>query len=86
MQRTFVCRHFPSLQNVLVHHAYGMTVLAGEWLEKLQRYAETSELVIRPNPKNASDPKVAVQAEGDRVLKMLRPQVRCLLRGAKGYH
>lgn len=54
-----------------------MTVLAGEWLEKLQRYAEASEVVIRPNPKNAADPKVAVQAEGERILKMLRPQVSC---------
>lgn len=65
----------------MLEYSYKMTLLAGEWLEKLQRYAEASEVVIRPNPKNAANPKVAVQAEGERVLKLLRPQVSCLLRG-----
>ena len=52
--------------------------LAGEWLEKLQRYTRASELVIRPNPKKASEPEVAVQAEGGRILKALSPQVHHL--------
>jgi hypothetical protein len=44
-------------------------------LKKLERYTEASELIIRPNPKKSVDPRVAMQAEGDKVLKLLRPQV-----------
>ena len=46
-------------------------------MQKLQRYTQASELVIRPNPKKAVAPEVAVQAEGERVLKALKPQVGC---------
>ncbi len=53
--------------------------LAGEWMQKLQRYTEASEMVIRPNPKKSSEPTVAMQAEGEKVLKALRPQVSFLL-------
>lgn len=51
------------------------TYPAGEWLDKLQRYTRASELVVRPNPKKASEPVVAMQAEGERILKALGPQV-----------
>ena len=51
-------------------------MLTGEWLAKLQRYTQADELVVRPNPKKAMAPSVAVQAEGERVLKALRPQVK----------
>ncbi|BDA49760.1 Ribosomal RNA large subunit methyltransferase H [Coccomyxa sp. Obi] len=66
------------------NNSQGAELMAGEWLEKLQRYAEASEVVIRPNPKNAADPKVAVQAEGERVLKMLRPQDRVVVLDERG--
>ena len=55
---------------------YGAQCPAGEWLDKLQRYTQASELVIRPNPKKASEPEVAMQAEGERVLRALSPQVQ----------
>ena len=48
---------------------------AGEWLDKLQRYTQASELVVKPNPKKASEPEVAVQAEGERLLRAISPQV-----------
>lgn len=66
------------------NNSQGAELMAGEWLEKLQRYAEASEVVIRPNPKNAADPKVAVQAEGERVLKILRPQDRVIVLDERG--
>jgi hypothetical protein len=50
-------------------------MLIGEWLEKLQRYTKVVEFVIRPNPKNSTEPDVAVQAEGERILKSLNAQV-----------
>jgi len=51
-------------------------VSAEEWLGKLKRYTQASELVIRPNPKKASEPAVAMQAEGERILKAISPQVQ----------
>ena len=53
---------------------------AEEWLDKLRRYTQASELVIRPNPKKAGTPEAAMQAEGERILKAVNPQVsRCPL-------
>ena len=48
---------------------------AGEWLAKLQRYSQAEEIVVRTNPKKATAANVAVQAEGERVLKALKAQV-----------
>ena len=48
---------------------------AGEWLEKLPGYTQASQLTVKPNPKKASEPEVAVQAEGERVLRSISPQV-----------
>ena len=48
---------------------------AGEWLDKLKRYTQASELVIKPNPRKSADPEVARQAEGERILKALSMQV-----------
>lgn len=50
--------------------------VAEEWLGKLKRYTQASELVIRPNPKKASEPAVAMQAEGERILKAISSQVQ----------
>ena len=51
-------------------------VFAEEWLGKLKRYTQASELVIRPNPNKAAEPAVAMAAEGERILKAISPQVR----------
>ena len=40
-----------------------------EWADKVRRYGTLQELSIKPNPKKSSDPKVATQAEGERVLE-----------------
>ena len=52
---------------------------AGEWLDKLKRYTQASELVIKPNPRKSADPEVAKQAEGERILKAISLQVCCAL-------
>ncbi|CAL5220528.1 g2560 [Coccomyxa viridis] len=52
----------------------GAETMAGEWLDKLQRYTQASELVVRPNPKKSSEPEMAMQAEGERILRALSPQ------------
>ncbi|KAK9806742.1 hypothetical protein WJX72_001104 [[Myrmecia] bisecta] len=43
--------------------------LAGEWAAKVRRYTPLTQLQLKPNPKKASSPEVAVIAEGERVLK-----------------
>ena len=48
---------------------------AGEWLDKLKRYTQASELVIKPNPRKSAEPEVARQAEGERILKAISLQV-----------
>jgi hypothetical protein len=65
----------PPGNSLLQGLADGTWLHAGEWLEKLQRYTQAEEVVVRPNPKKAAAPAIAVQAEGERVLKALRPQV-----------
>ncbi|CAK0783548.1 hypothetical protein CVIRNUC_006747 [Coccomyxa viridis] len=52
----------------------GAELVAGEWLVKLRRYTQASELVIRPNPKKAGAPEAAMHAEGERILKAVSPQ------------
>ncbi|KAK9904815.1 hypothetical protein WJX75_002999 [Coccomyxa subellipsoidea] len=66
------------------NNSSGADLLAGELLKKLERYTEASELIIRPNPKKSVDPRVAMQAEGDKVLKLLRPQDRVIVLDERG--
>ena len=56
---------------------------ADEWAGKLQRYVQVDQLNIKPNPRNAAVPDVAVAAEGEKVLKALKPQVYVLSLGFK---
>lgn len=55
------------------------TGTAGEWTDKVKRYTQLEHLQVKPNPKKAASPKVAVQSEGEKVLKLILPQVRLSL-------
>lgn len=46
-----------------------------EWAAKIRRYTQLSEVQVKPNPKKAADPDVAVATEGQQVLKAIAPQV-----------
>lgn len=46
-----------------------------EWGDKIRRYTQVSEVQVKPNPKKAAEPAVAVVAEGQQVLKAIAPQV-----------
>lgn len=48
------------------------------------RYTEVQEQQIKPNPKNAKDPASAVQHEGERVLRALRPGDHVVLLDERG--
>ncbi|DBA67452.1 TPA: hypothetical protein ACH3X2_001736 [Trebouxia sp. C0005] len=41
---------------------------------KIKRYTQLEHLQIKPNPKKAASPLVAVQSEGEKVLKLITPQ------------
>ncbi|KAA6425975.1 MAG: eyespot assembly ABC1 kinase family [Trebouxia sp. A1-2] len=45
-----------------------------EWTDKIKRYTQLEHLQIKPNPKKAASPLVAVQSEGEKVLKLITPQ------------
>ncbi len=63
---------------LLINVAKGASsAMAEEWAQKARRYVQLSELQIRPNPSRTSDTSVAVQTEGQKVLKTLTPQVWC---------
>ena len=65
-----------SVPMLLINVAKGpSSVMAEEWAQKARRYVQLSELQIRPNPSRTSDTRVAVQTEGQKVLKALTPQV-----------
>ena len=49
--------------------------IAEEWAEKIRRYAPLTDSRVKPNPKGAASADVAVQAEGQQVLRLLSPQV-----------
>ena len=42
----------------------------------MKRYTQLEHLQVKPNPKKAASPQVAVQAEGEKVLKLIMPQVK----------
>ncbi|EEH53405.1 uncharacterized protein MICPUCDRAFT_29179 [Micromonas pusilla CCMP1545] len=56
---------------VIVSKGGGASVDAacGEWADKIRRYAPFDEIVVRPNPKNAKDPRAQLEAEGERVMR-----------------
>ena len=61
---------------LLINVAKGASnAMAEEWAQKARRYVQLSELQIRPNPSRTSDTSVAVQTEGQKVLKTLTPHV-----------
>ncbi|GIL79936.1 hypothetical protein Vretifemale_9180 [Volvox reticuliferus] len=49
----------------------GATLFAKELLEKLERYAPVSSIIVKPNPRNSIDPAVQRETEGEKVLKAL---------------
>lgn len=51
----------------------GGKMFSAEWADKLRRYTDLTEIVIKPNPMNAKDASVAMSHEGARVLKSLTP-------------
>ncbi|KAL4430881.1 hypothetical protein ABPG75_006137 [Micractinium tetrahymenae] len=59
-------------------------MMASEWVDKLKRYTNLTEVQIKPNPKNAKDTAVAVQHEGERVLRALQPADRVVLLDERG--
>lgn len=58
--------------------------LAGEWEAKIKRYVPLFTTQIRPNPQNSSVPAAAVDAEGQKVLKHLKPQDRTIVLDERG--
>ncbi|PRW58579.1 RNA methyltransferase At5g10620 [Chlorella sorokiniana] len=62
----------------------GAELMAKEWADKLRRYTSLTELQIKPNPKNAKETAVAVQHEGERVLKAIQPSDRVILLDERG--
>ena len=46
-----------------------MDVACKEWSDKIKRYAEFEEVVVKTNPKNAKEPSKQLEAEGERVMK-----------------
>lgn len=57
--------------------------MAGEWEEKIQRYVSLTTSQIKPNPSKSGKAEVALQAEGQKVLKLLNSQV-CHLQQSDG--
>ncbi|KAK9819287.1 hypothetical protein WJX74_000717 [Apatococcus lobatus] len=47
---------------------------ADEWASKVQRYTKLELVHCKSNPKDAQNPAVAKQAEGERLLRLLKPQ------------
>ena len=56
----------------------------GEWADKIRRYTQFEHLQVKPNPKKAASPQVAVQSEGEKVLKATTAQVSRVYRIGKG--
>ncbi|DBB07708.1 TPA: hypothetical protein ACH3X3_009134 [Trebouxia sp. C0006] len=52
----------------------GAEAVAREWTDKVKRYTQLEHLQVKPNPKKAASPIVAVQSEGEKVLKLITPQ------------
>ncbi|DBB04058.1 TPA: hypothetical protein ACH3X1_013112 [Trebouxia sp. C0004] len=52
----------------------GAEALAREWTDKISRYTQLEHLQVKPNPKKAASSIVAVQSEGEKVLKLITPQ------------
>jgi hypothetical protein len=46
-----------------------------EWAAKVRRYTQLSEVQVKPNPKKAAQPEVAMAMEGQLTLKAISPQV-----------
>ncbi len=71
-----VARKFHWCSHVSSKHPFIVCAInAGEWTDKVKRYTQLEHLQVKPNPKKAASPQVAVQAEGEKVLKHLMPQV-----------
>lgn len=49
----------------------GAVMMASEWLEKLARYTQVSEVQIKPNPKKTTIVELQKEAEGDKVVKAI---------------
>ena len=56
-------------------HQAAQPVATGEWGDKIRRYTQFEHLQVKPNPKKAASPQVAVQSEGEKVLKAITAQV-----------
>ncbi len=57
-------------------HVEACARCVGEWTDKVKRYTQLEHLQVKPNPKKAASPIVAVQSEGEKVLKLITPQVQ----------
>ena len=69
---------------LLINVAKGASsAMAEEWAQKARRYVQLTEMQIRPNPSRTSDTSVAVQAEGQKVLKALAPHVWCFAKSVR---
>lgn len=62
-------------RSCLLNRMADQLVCTGEWEAKIKRYVPLFTTQIRPNPQNSSVPAAAVDAEGQKVLKHLKPQV-----------
>jgi 23S rRNA (pseudouridine1915-N3)-methyltransferase len=60
------------------------TAFGNEWADKVRRYTQLQEILIKPNPMNTKDPTVAKVQEGERVLKSLNPGERLIVLDERG--
>ncbi|KAL3154521.1 hypothetical protein ABBQ32_013981 [Trebouxia sp. C0010 RCD-2024] len=65
-------------------NSQGTEIVAGEWGDKIKRYTQFEHLQVKPNPKKAGSPQVAVQAEGEKVLKAIAAQDYVVLLDERG--
>eukprot|EP00884_Botryococcus_braunii_P023113 jgi/Botrbrau1/9486/Bobra.0252s0102.3 len=58
--------------------------MSEEWADKIRRYTQLLEVQVKPNPKKAGDPDVAVATEGQQVLKSISPQEHVIILDERG--
>ncbi|KAK9798547.1 hypothetical protein WJX73_001740 [Symbiochloris irregularis] len=62
----------------------GAQLMAGEWEEKIQRYVSLTTSQIKPNPNKSGKPEVAMDAEGQKVLKLIKAHDRVVALDERG--
>lgn len=62
----------------------GTELVSGDWADKVRRYTQVEHTQVKPNPKKVSSPQIAMQNEGEKVLKLIAPQDYVVLLDERG--